>query len=142
LFSVGRYEIRRFSKMSLPTPLDLLALAQATPPPQRHYFAFFQAQEVQVEHIPPGRFGTLTEIRALAGWSDEHPEIHSVTVVSSATHLRRIRLCCRHVLRGEQSLTYLAAPESTSGDSAQSSATDDLRELFKLIVYRILLLCR
>src|ERR1700758_731610 len=58
LFSVGRFEIRRFSKMQLPVPLDLLNLAQELPPPQRHYFAFFHAQRVQVELIPPRRFGT------------------------------------------------------------------------------------
>ena len=36
LFSVGRFEIRRFSKLALPIGLDLLKLAQHLPPPQRH----------------------------------------------------------------------------------------------------------
>jgi hypothetical protein len=53
MFSVGRFEIRRFSKMRLPVPLDLLKLAQGVPPPERHYFAFFEGQEVRVEHVPP-----------------------------------------------------------------------------------------
>ena len=46
LLSVGRFEIRRFSKMALPASLDLLKLAQAVPPSQRHYFVFFEGEEV------------------------------------------------------------------------------------------------
>src|SRR5882724_9770812 len=87
LFSVGRFEIRRFSKMALPVPLDLLKLAQDVPPPQRHYFVFFQDQQVRVERVKPGRFGTLMEIETLARWLIENPNIRSVLVISSDTHL-------------------------------------------------------
>ena len=73
MFSVGRFEIRRFSKMALPVPLDLLKPAQELPPPQRHYFVFFEGQEVETQHVLPGRFGTLTEIEALARWLSKRP---------------------------------------------------------------------
>jgi len=53
LFSVGRFEIRRFSKLALPVPLDLLKLAQDVPPPRRHFFVLFQGTECHVEHVPP-----------------------------------------------------------------------------------------
>ena len=158
LFSVGRFEIRRFSKMHLPVPLDLLKLAQEVAPPQRHYFAYFQGQEVQVEHVPPGPFGTLTEIEALARWLAAKPEIRSVLVISSDTHLRRIRMCCRALLNPEMEMSFLAAPlPMSSAPAAAESQQDypqseeisaaalvlyDLLELFKLSIYWVLLKIR
>ena len=142
LLSVGRFEIRRFSKMSLPVSLDLLKLAQETPPPQRHYFVSFQGQEVQAKHVPPHRFGTLTEIRALASWLAANPEIRSMLVVSTDTHLRRIRMCCRALLDSAIEVTFLASPYFPPEPERKfpgASAVDDLLELFKLGVYRVLL---
>jgi uncharacterized SAM-binding protein YcdF (DUF218 family) len=160
LFSVSRFEIRRFSKMALPVPLDLLKLAQELPPPQRHYFAFFEGQQVRTQHVLPRRFGTFTEIAALARWLKENPDIGSVLVISSDTHLRRVRMCCRSLLNSKLRLTFLAAPLSHSvqpvtasaeeqGDhsppdenSVFTSAKEDLMELFKLAIYWFLLKIR
>ncbi len=157
LFSVGRFEIRRFSKMSLPAPLDLLKIAQEVPPPQRHYFVSFDGQDVHVEHVLPGRFGTLTEIAALSRWLDANPTIRSVIVISSAGHLRRVRMCCRSLLKTDTKLAYLASPVDTPelsvpetfGVSAEQELSDervdppslweDLQELFKVTVYWVLL---
>jgi uncharacterized SAM-binding protein YcdF (DUF218 family) len=161
LFSVGRFEIRRFSKMSLPAPLDLLKMAQEVPPPKRHYFVFFdsQDQDVHVEHVLPGRFGTLTEIAALGRWLDANPAVRSVLVISSAGHLRRVRMCCR-LLKADMKLAYLASPVSlqklsapeTAGVSGEQylpdesvdppSLREDLQELFKLAIYWVLLKLR
>ncbi len=144
LFSVGRYEIRRFSKMPLPIPLDLLKMAQDVPPPQRHYFAFFQGQEARAEQVPPVRFGTLMEIEALARWLSANPDIRSVLVISSDTHLRRIRMCCRSLLNPTIRLAFLAAPSrlpeqqiSPATESQEKQA--DFLELFKLGLYWLLL---
>lgn len=142
LFSVGRFEIRRFSKMALPVPLDLLKPAQELPPPQRHYFAFFEGQQVQTEHVSPRRFGTLTEIQALARWLSQNPNINSVLVVSSDSHLRRIRMCCRSLLGRKLKLVFLAAPLTSGENSAFASAKQDLLELFKLAIYWVLLKIR
>ena len=158
LFSVSRFEIRRFSKMALPVSLDLLKLAQEVPPPQRHYFAFFEGQQVRTQHVLPGRFGTLTEIDALAGWIKENPDIGSVLIVSSDTHLRRVRMCCRSLLNPKLRLAFLAAPLSHSEqpvsaeeqkdnsppdeNSAFASAKENLMELFKLAIYWVLLKIR
>lgn len=157
LFSISRFEIRRFSQMTLPVPLDLLQLAQEVPPRHRHYFVFFEAQKVRVEHVPPGRFGTFMEIKALARWLNESPHIRSVLVVSSDTHLRRIRMCCRSLLKATTSVALLAAPlwlsESPAAttpmqqrdpllpgkSSVSTSPKDDLLELFKLAIYWVLL---
>jgi len=157
LFSVGRFEIRRFSKMSLPSPLDLLKIAQDVPPPQRHYFVSFDGQEMHVEHVLPGRFGTLTEIAALGRWLDANRGIRSVLVISSASHLRRVRMCCLSLLKADTKLAYLAAsvnlselsvPE-TVGVSAEQylpdervdppSVREDTQELCKLAIYWVLL---
>ena len=82
LFSVTRFEIRRFSKMALPIPLDLLKLAQGGPP-RRHFFVLFQGSECHADHVPPRRFGTLTEIESLARWLDANPEVQSLILISS-----------------------------------------------------------
>lgn len=157
LISVGRFEIRRFSRMALPVPIDLLGLAQEVSPPDRHYFVFFHGEEVHADRVRPRRFGTLTEIDALARWLDAHPEIRSLLVVSSATHLRRIRLCCRSLLRPGIELAFIAAPlsvpapaESVSSKGkpgvgqaedkyALASTVADLLELLKLSIYWFLL---
>jgi hypothetical protein len=131
--------------MALPVPLDLLKLAQQMPPPQRHYFVFFQGQDVQVAHVFPGRFGTLTEIEALARWLGAHPDIRSVLVISSDTHLRRIRMCCRFLLNPNVEVLYLAAPYSPPRPermSALASTMDAVLELFKLSIYWALLKIR
>jgi uncharacterized SAM-binding protein YcdF (DUF218 family) len=140
LISVGRFEIRRFSKMALPAPLDLLKLAQKVPPPQRHYFVFSCDQLVEAEHVPPGRFGTLTEIAALSRWLNQNPDIRSVLIVSSDTHLRRIRLCCRALVSSRIELAFLAAPssEETTEDAKHFNFTpkkEELLETFKLAIY-------
>jgi uncharacterized SAM-binding protein YcdF (DUF218 family) len=142
LFSVGRFEIRRFSKMALPVSLDLLRLSQEVPPPQRHYFAFFEGQQVRTEHVLPRRFGTLTEIAALARWLGDNPNIGSVLVVSSDSHLRRIRMCCRSLLNPRLKLAFLAAPFAPDENSALASAKEDLMELCKLAIYWVLLKLR
>jgi len=149
LFSVGRFEIRRFSKMDLPVPLDLLQIAQPVPPPQRHYFVFFHDQYVAYELVQLKRFGTLSEVRALAQWLGAHPEIRSLLIVSSAYHLRRIRLCCRALLSAKPALSYVAAPRTSpstppparTASLAETQVQDApppsalLLELFKLFVY-------
>ncbi len=157
LLSVGRFEIRRFSKMALPVPLDLLKVAQEVPPPQRHYFVFFEGQQVRAEHVPPGRFGTLTEIAALARWLEANPLIRSLLIVSSDSHLRRIRMCCRALFKGSEAVAFVAAPltppfqpilgsaavqqGSSLGEEGVdlSSLKDDLWEMFKLAIYWVLL---
>jgi len=146
LFSVGRFEIRRFSKMDLPVPLDLLRIAQSVPPPQRHYFVSFHDQNVAYELVQLKRFGTLSEVRALAEWLGAHPEIRSLLIVSSAYHLRRIRLCCRALLSPKLVVTHVAAAANALPSEKASTATlverQDTQppmalflELFKLFVY-------
>src|SRR6266850_4244303 len=147
LLSVGRFEIRRFSKMALPIQVDLLKQAQDVPPPQRHFFVLFQNREWRVEHVQPRLFGTLTEIASLARWLDANPEVQSVILISNEAHLRRIRMCCRSRLPRGVEVALLAVPNSfsDSGDqqsSAIKSAGSDLLEFVKVLVYHVLLTLR
>jgi hypothetical protein len=147
LFSVGRFEIRRFSKMDLPIQLDLLKLAQDVSAPQRHFFVLFQGRECHVEHVQPRRFGTLTEMVSLASWLDTNSELQSLILISNETHLRRIRMCCRSLLPSSVEVALLAVPNSFSDladqqSSAIKSMGNDLLELLKILVYRVLLTLR
>jgi uncharacterized SAM-binding protein YcdF (DUF218 family) len=147
LISVGRFEIRCFSKMPLPTQLDLLKLAQDVPPPHRLFFVLFQGRECHVKHVQPGRFGTLTEMASLARWIDANPEVQSVILISNEPHLRRIRMCCRYLLPRGVEVALLAVPNSflDSADlqsSAIQSTGRDLLEFLKVLVCWVLLTLR
>jgi hypothetical protein len=139
LLSVGRFEIRRFRELPLPypagsEPIDLLAAAQPIAPPERHFFVTFSSAEVSFERIGAGRLGTLHEIQALAMWRKQRPEVHSLVVVSSGYHLRRVRMCCRALLPKAMEVTYAAAPEQ-----AGAAVRVLLLEFVKLSAYAVVL---
>jgi hypothetical protein len=119
LFSVGRFEIRRFPELELPPTIDLLQMAQGIPPPQRHFFVLFENQQFTVQRIRVRMLGTLSEIDALADWLLEHPEVSSLLVVSSGPHLRRLRICCRALLPRSVKTSFLAAFEENSAKNAR-----------------------
>ena len=110
---MGRFEIRRFSKLELPTSLDLLTIASATEPRLRHYFVEIGAGTARAQLIALGRFGTLSEILAFSVWLREHSLVRSATVVSSGYHLRRVRACCRRLVPEGTRLNFVAVPDET-----------------------------
>src|SRR5579872_6453467 len=144
LMSVGRFEIRKFAQLSVPADIDLRAIASATPPRLRHYFVTFQEGSSCVELVSRGRFGTLSEIQALARWLQARPPIGILLVVSSAPHLRRVRACCRALLPTGLKFHFVA----TSNDGAfmrtnwwrnRHSMAVVLKEIPKLFIYKLLL---
>src|SRR5258705_11742472 len=137
LFSVGRFEIHRFPELGLPQTIDLLQMAQSTPPPQRHFFVLFENQQFTVERIPVRTLGTLSEIDALADWLLAHPGISSLLVVSSGPHLRRLRMCCRRLLRRNVRCSFVATPEDSGDNDSNGKAI--LVECFKIACYSVLL---
>ena len=141
LLSVARFEIRKFSKTALPIPVDLLKIAADVPAPQRHYFVLFEDGTVHVEYVHPGEFGTLTEIEALARWLRGHPEIKSVLVVSSATHMRRLRMCCKALLERDVECAFIAAKDA-SPRAHRTRFGSVCGELFKVVLYALLLAIR
>ena len=147
LLSVGRYEIRKFAQLSWPGEVDLMRVAEATHAAKRHYFVSFEAGRTEVELVHRGRFGTLSEVRALASWLEPRPHIQSLMVVSSAPHLRRVRACCRRLLPPRLRLHFLPTPNdgwlNRSGwwRNRRSRAVV-IKEVGKLFVYRMLLMAR
>jgi len=137
LFSVGRFEIRRFPELGLPQTIDLLQMAQSIPPPRRHFFVLFENQQFAVERIRVRTLGTLSEIDALADWLLAHPEISSLLVVSSGSHLRRLRMCCRRLLRRNANCSFVAAREESGNNGLDRKAI--LLECFKIACYSVLL---
>jgi hypothetical protein len=137
LFSVGRFEIRRFPELGLPRTIDLLQLAQTIPPPQRHFFVLFEGQQFTVQRIQVRVLGTLSEIDALADWLLAHPEISSLLLVSSGAHLRRLRMCCRRLLRRNVKCSFVATPEEGGNNSSNRGAI--FLECFKIACYFVLL---
>jgi hypothetical protein len=135
LFSVSRFEIRRFSQLPLPVPLDLLRLASDMPPPQRHFFVFFEGSNVQAIYVRPQRFGTLTEIDALSRWLQVHPEVRSAVLISSHSHLPRIRLCCRFLLTGNLQIRLASPPGQPSDSRLATRLTAVLLEVLKTLAY-------
>jgi len=113
LLSVGRFEVRRFANLELPTALDLLAIASATEPRRRHYFVKIGSGITKVQRIPLSRLGTLSEILAFSDWLREHHPVRSATVVSSGFHLKRIRMCCRRLVPEGIRLSFVAVPEES-----------------------------
>ena len=136
-FSVGRFEIRRFRELGLPQTIDLLQMAQSIPSPQRHFFVLFENQQFTVERIRVRTLGTLSEIGALADWLLTHPEISSLLVVSSGSHLRRLRMCCRRLLRRNVKCSFVATPEESGNSGSNHKAI--LLECFKTACYLVLL---
>ncbi len=145
LLSVGRFEIRNFARLSWPAEIDLGRVATATPAAMRHYFVSVESGKSEVELISRGRFGTLSEIRALSAWLQKRPHIRSLVIVSSGPHLRRVRACCRAVLPEGVQLRFLATPNDgwlTRGDWWRNAYARRLvmKEVGKLFVYRVLLM--
>jgi len=142
LFSVSRFEIRRFSKLPLPVPLDLLKLASDVPPPQRHFFVLFERSNVQVTYVRPRRFGTLTEIEALVRWLQDRLEVHSMVLISSQSHLRRIRLCCRFLMSGDLEVSLTSPPAQPSRARFANRLTAMFLEGLKTLAYGVVLALR
>ncbi len=145
LFSVGRFEIRRFPDLGLPRTIDLLEMAQSISPPQRHFFVLLEKQQLAAERIPVRALGTLSEIDALADWLSARPGISSLLIVSSGTHLRRLRICCRMLLPRSIRSSFLATPEGGAAQNPQDWWNDAsarkmvLSELAKIICYTVFL---
>lgn len=136
-----------FPRCRCQKPLDLLKVASDVPPPRRHYFVLFEGGSARVSYVQPRRLGTLTEIESLGRWLDQNPEIRSLLIISSSTHLRRLRICCRSLLRENVRIRLVAPPDSSSPTSKQRQSTMQLTraslvELLKVLLYWALLALR
>jgi len=79
-------------------------------PTKIHVFVHLHRTQVTVDFVRLGWFGTWGEIQALHDWLEEHPQLASILVISTAPHLRRVRLCCRAALPQHVSVNLCAVP--------------------------------
>ncbi len=148
LLSTGRFEIRKLDGLDLPARINLLELARKVPPPKRHYFVFFEGETASAEWIEPRQFGTLNEIESLARWLLSRENIRSVCVVSSAPHLRRVRLCCRALVPEWVRVGLVAVPGERAGYCRdrwwrdRETFIEMFLELLKIPCYKLLLTFR
>lgn len=137
LFSVARFEVRGFREFDLPVEFDLLPVASPVPAKLRHFFVLFRGGAPEVERIGVGSFGTLREIVALGDYLGRDPGIRSVLVVTSAGHLRRVRMCCRAILPRDLEVKAGAVPPEKEG---RDSIFEFLVETVKVGIYWVVLL--
>lgn len=111
LLSVARFEIRRLSDFDLKLPLDLVSIARSMPPEDRHFLVTICGDRaVDIRYLPRYPLGTLREILGLVAWLKRHPEVRTLQIVSSRSHLPRIALCCKALLPNNFQVELLAVP--------------------------------
>jgi hypothetical protein len=137
LFSVGRFEIRKFAPLGVAATLDLRGMAGKLPPNRRHFFVWIRKQEAWAENIATGRFGTWSEIAALARAIEGHSVIHSMIVVSSWYHMLRLRICCRALLPRNLQIRFISlSADREEGKTRQIRSAAE--EVLKIPLYCIL----
>jgi len=132
LFSVGRFELRRFSALALPASMGLLRLASEWPPSRRHFFAYMDSKESCIQHVEPKGLGTLTEMSALCDWLKIHREIRTVLIVSSWTHLFRLRMCCKALFPASVTSRLVAVPKDESRKDSSNTQNAEERGQYVL----------
>lgn len=129
VFSVGRFEWRRFAALGLEDDGGLVELVQTIEPRKRHFFVHVGPEGASSEPVTVGRYGTWTEARALAGLA-EREGYQKILVVSHPEHLPRCLLSLSVFLPPEATVVPVAADEPE-----RVSRVD---EMLKLAGYRLL----
>ncbi len=148
VFSVGRFEWRRFSELGLEDEGGLIGMVHQTPPRERHYFVHIRQGAAHCSLIEKCLLGTLQEATALSRFVEQEG-IRSLIVLSSGFHLRRavgaVKHCCSRL---EPDIIPVAVPsafnQSTDleGPKAKESAGAIAAEFVKHLLYRLVFLLR
>lgn len=88
VFSVGRFEWRRFARLGLGDDGGLAELVERTSPAERYFFVVLDEKGTRALLVRKNLFGTLSEATALSELV-ESEGIRTILVVSSRFHLRR-----------------------------------------------------
>jgi hypothetical protein len=118
ILSVGRFEWRRFYDLDLPHDGGLRELVDQTFYKDRHFFVQFNGTCADLTasafRIRKGRFGTWSEIRALAEHLTHAPRA-SLIIVSTSIHLRRAAALAQRLIEPTGTrVSYVAVPETCS----------------------------
>ena len=143
VFSVGRFEWRRFPELGLDQDGGLAGLVEKTAPRKRHFFVDREEAETRCFLIRKGLLGTLSEGAALSRFIAGE-DIKSLLIVSSAFHLRRaVETVRRYCSDASVRIVPVAANDRHStGDGADSTEPGGLTlaiECVKYLCYRLLL---
>jgi hypothetical protein len=124
---------------------DIHDLASRPSPSGGQFFALLDDSGWSVQQIPIHGLGTLSEIKALAGWLQQRPAIRSLLIVSAASHLKRAGMCCRHLLPANCRVRLIAVPPQIAdgspltGRAPREDRRTILLEWGKLVLYRAVL---
>jgi len=137
IFSVGRFEWRRFSQLGLEHDGGLAELVQKTPASKRHFFVALDDHTTQGFLIVTGRFGTLSEAKALAEFVQKQ-NLNSLVIVSSGFHLRRACAALRRYCSPRLQITPVAVPARFNAVAPLQSSLI-FKEGCKYLLYKLLL---
>jgi hypothetical protein len=135
--SADSLDLSRFAELHLPAWPRLLALQSQIPPQGRFFFLDYDGTSWRAECLSVRPLGTLNEIAQLARWLRQRPDVRSVLIVSSAVHLRRIRMCCRALLPAARSFSLAAVPADAAPEHERDGRP--IVECAKLLLYRVVL---
>ena len=140
LLSMASGEARNFAALKWPVPLGAVEAALSKRAVGQHAFVCLESGEVTADHAPLGTFGTLSEICQLNRWLRKHGGFGSVLMISTAPHLRRVRMCCRAILPSSIDVRLFAIPAYGYWDrnkwwSFGRTRVSVLLELPKLLLY-------
>lgn len=140
LLSMSPGEARNVAALKWPVPLEAVEAALSKLAAEQHAFVWLGSGKVIADSAPLGAFGSLSEVRQLKRWLHKHGEISSVLMVSTAPHLRRVRMCCRAILSSSVDVRLLAIPAYGYWDrnkwwSLGRTRVSVLLELPKLLLY-------
>jgi len=110
LLSMTPGEAHNFAALKWPVPLEAVEAALSKLAVKQHAFVWLESGKVTVNCAPLGTFGTLSEVCQLDQWLHKHGGFSSVLMISTAPHLRRVRMCCRAILPGSLTVRLFAIP--------------------------------
>lgn len=143
VLSVSRFDVRHTVPL-LTEGAELIALRDATPADERHFWIDFASGRRLISRAAVKRTGTYGELDAIAAYLASQ-SLARIALVSTSIHLRRVRFCCSRIpyFQGKQ-IYFWAVPDEMSSFQRSGwwkSRADWLylvSEYAKLVGYRLI----
>ena len=145
LLSIGRFEVSKMAVLDFDASDELIRLRNCTAPDERHFFCEMNGEGIQIRKVSLRRWSTYGELLALRERliSDE---VHSMIVVSTDIHLRRIAVSLEEIFRGLRvKVRFCPVPDRYSSFQREKWWTRPadrslvIKEAVKLMSYRTIL---